>query len=381
MSLEPVRNTSIAPAQSGQAGNSKVVAPKEAVFGGGGTRGDYPGITVENPNQAQIDLDFMESGYALTSDGVKAARKENGIGTSFGAKLVGNKGLDEERTIEIHNYYAKKIFAEGYGDDPNIANLVKQYISELPRAARRGQELEYRTACDQKLEEFRDCLRSINLAAQHGVMEGNASIRHEQVKDAIQQQTEDINGHTDQTVGQAVTDINKHTDESNAQQTKAINKNTNRVVNSAVKRINNHTSGVVNNAVHNINNYTSWAVNDAVQDINNHTSRVVNYAAQDINNHTSKTVKQQGVLDAKRQTLSDMLNTELHYAGVYRDSTVKWLGETADKVMGDPGTSFENKQAALAELIRMVDEEVLISDKDKNAFVNKYLSQEARSEN
>lgn len=35
MALDSVRNTSITPAQSGQAGNSKAVAPKAAVFGGG----------------------------------------------------------------------------------------------------------------------------------------------------------------------------------------------------------------------------------------------------------------------------------------------------------------------------------------------------------
>ena len=59
--------------------------------------------------------------------------------------------------------------------------------------------------------------------------------------------------------------------------------------------------------------------------------------------------------------------------GEYRDATVKWLGSAADRVMGDTELPFDKKKEALDELIRMVDEEVIISDGDRATFEGKYL--------
>lgn len=57
----------------------------------------------------------------------------------------------------------------------------------------------------------------------------------------------------------------------------------------------------------------------------------------------------------------------------YRDSTIKWLGDKADIVIASSKLTFDKKIEALTELKRMVEEEAVISDDDKNKFVNTYL--------
>lgn len=58
--------------------------------------------------------------------------------------------------------------------------------------------------------------------------------------------------------------------------------------------------------------------------------------------------------------------------GVYRDSTVKWLGGSADKIMSNNRLNQKQKEEALDELVRMADEENIISDGDKKEFNKKY---------
>lgn len=92
---------------------------------------------------------------------------------------------------------------------------------------------------------------------------------------------------------------------------------------------------------------------------------------------TRKQDQKQAVLNAKRQTLSDMLMNEVNEIdpghGRYRDITVKWLGSAADRIMAGTDLTFEEKKEALDELVRMVDEENVISDGDKAAFEAKYF--------
>lgn len=82
------------------------------------------------------------------------------------------------------------------------------------------------------------------------------------------------------------------------------------------------------------------------------------------------------VLQSKRQAISDMLGHEdRENFGVYRDITVKWLGSSADRVFADKELTFEKKKEALDELTRMIDEESVISAKDKEEFENKYFKE------
>ncbi len=356
----------------------------------------------------------------LTREQVKAERKKLGIGTTLPAKIAFNKGLNENRTIEIHNQYAKQIFTEAYGDDPILADLAKQYIAELPKAARKGQEREYIAACETKLEAFRGAVRDYNLAVNQGVIDANAQQRHEEGEVAADLRAE----HTDQVVVQTgnntVAQVNAHTDESNAAQTTAINSNTNRVGNSVVRRVNAHTTAVGQQVTNDVTQNTSamlgvdaegytqrnddgeriLANGNAIADdasavgqvnahtdeaaaaVNQHTDEAVKKGVDEVNAHTDKAAQgikldaqRQAVLDAKRQTISDMLMHEdsAEWGGVYRDSTVKWLGSAADRVMGDTKLTFEQKKEALDELVRMVDEENVISDGDKTAFEGKYF--------
>lgn len=107
--------------------------------------------------------------------------------------------------------------------------------------------------------------------------------------------------------------------------------------------------------------------------VNNHTTKEVNRGVEEL----KLDAQQQSVLLSKRQALSDMLMNEVNEAfpgaGYYRDSTVKWLGSAADRVMAGTDMSFKEKEQALDELIRMVDEENIISDGDRAEFEAKYF--------
>ena len=301
----------------------------------------------------------------LTRDQVKAERKRLGIGTTALAKMAFNNGLGDKRTIEIYNSYAKKIFTEAYGDDPELMAIGRRYIAELPKAARKGQEREFIAGCEAKLEAFRGAVRDYNLSINQGIIDNNAQKRYDDGELAADARA----ANTDLHVTQEANRINTHTDESNAQQTMNINNNTNRKINSAVRIINVHTTAEVNRGVSEVNAHTTAEVNRGVKEVNAHTTAE--------HTETRRQGQQQAVLNAKRQTLSDMLMNEVNENipgnGQYRDITVKWLGSAADRVMAGTDLTFEEKKAALDELVKMVDEENVISDGDKAAFEAKYF--------
>lgn len=120
-------------------------------------------------------------------------------------------------------------------------------------------------------------------------------------------------------------------------------------------------------------------INDARDNIKEHTTREIDRGIKDNraqHKETRQAVQDNNVLQAKRQTLSDMLGHEdRENFGVYRDSTVKWLGGSADKIMSNNRLNQKQKEEALDELVRMADEENIISDGDKKEFNEKYKLQ------
>lgn len=126
-------------------------------------------------------------------------------------------------------------------------------------------------------------------------------------------------------------------------------------------------------------NTTLRRVDDARDDIKEHTTRQVDRGIKDNrtqHKETRQAVQYNNVLQAKRQTLSDMLGHEdRENFGVYRDSTVKWLGGSADKILSNDKLNQKQKEEALDELVRMADEENIISDGDKKEFNEKYKLQ------
>lgn len=79
------------------------------------------------------------------------------------------------------------------------------------------------------------------------------------------------------------------------------------------------------------------------------------------------------VLTSKRQAISDTLGHEdRENFGSYRDTTVRWIEQTADEIIADPNLTQKQKEDALDELNRMIDEENVISDKDKENFNRDY---------
>ena len=123
-------------------------------------------------------------------------------------------------------------------------------------------------------------------------------------------------------------------------------------------------------------NTTLRRIDYARDNIKEHTTGQVDRAIVDNraqHKETRQAVQDNNVLQAKRQTLSDMLGHEdRENFGVYRDSTVKWLGGSADKIMSNNRLNQKQKEEALDELVRMADEENIISDGDKKEFNKKY---------
>lgn len=126
-------------------------------------------------------------------------------------------------------------------------------------------------------------------------------------------------------------------------------------------------------------NTTLGRMDKTRDDVNNHTTaEATRVIEQNRAQHekTRQAVQDNNVLQAKRQTLSDMLGHEdIENFGVYRDSTVKWLGGSADKIMSNNKLNQKQKEEALDELTRMADEESVITDGDKEEFNKKYKLQ------
>lgn len=364
--------------------------------GGEGTSGSRPGLALER-EQSQVEKDFNELGLGLTKEQVKAEQRRLGIESTFAGKLT-KSGMKEERVIELHNQYAMQIFKEAYGDDPVLMDLAQKYIAELPKAGRKNKEQEFISACEQKLEAFRAAVNDYNLALNQGIIdqkaqerfetgEANAARRASGIQETIVETGQSIKEHTDAVVQQATNDINAHT----SRVGNSVVGRLDRSINQAVTNINNNTNERVGQAEENINSHTDERVGQAEDNINRHTTETVNRGVRAVNEHTTAEAEktrlsnqQQAVLDAKRQTMSDMLMNEVNEsfpgAGHYRDKTVKWLGSSADRVMASTELTFEQKKEALDELTRMVDKENIISDGDRAAFEEKYFYETRRRE-
>lgn len=382
----------------------------------------YNIVREKDKSQAQIDADFEKSGLGLTREQVKQEKQKLGIGTSFLAKMAFNKGLGDKRTIAIHNEYAKQIFTEAYGKE-DLMELAKKFINELPKAARKGQETEYRALCNQKLEAFRASKERSGLVRLVDKVDHNVTSQGDRVSEQVtetaeavtQNITKNVNEHTDQ-VG---VDIKQTVKDEGAQTRRAVHQEgaaTRNTVREEAQGIKDHvTAETDRNIDANLQNMRALhgvdENNDEILDSGYTTdgaeiyhedttlgrgaknTREIKDQVRIEHNITRETVREEGAktranqnqnakLTAKRQTLSDMLMNEVNEIsprpGHYRDSTVKWLGGAADRVIGDTRLSQEQKEQALDELIRMVDEEIVISDGDKEKFNDTYFPKQPK---
>lgn len=106
------------------------------------------------------------------------------------------------------------------------------------------------------------------------------------------------------------------------------------------------------------------------------TQNVVREEGAETRNVVKRQAQETQVLESMREGISDMLqHNDLKWLGAgFRDKTVKWIGDAADRVMADSELSFNEKKAALNELEQMVKNERIISDGDKKKFEDKYFN-------
>ena len=333
----------------------------------------------------------------LTREQVKAERKKLGIGTTILAKMALNKGLGDKKTIAIHNEYAKQIFSEAYGDE-ELMELAKTYISELPKAARKGEETEYRALCNQKLEAFRATVQRLGLEEDIKRADENADNRFQigeaaaDLRSLKEQKTIVETGESVLKGVEYIGDDIKKTVQNEGTKTRKTVQNEGAKTRNTVKQ---EADGIKEHvtAEHNITREHVTSEHEITREVIQEEGRVTRSTVRTENERTRDTVREEGAktranqnenakLTAKRQTLSDMLNEEISglnigklpgTGGIYRDSTIKWLGGAADRVIGDSKLTPEQKEKALDELIRMVDEELVITDGDKEEFNNTYF--------
>ena len=143
-----------------------------------------------------------------------------------------------------------------------------------------------------------------------------------------------------------------------------------------------------------VNGHTTAEVDRGIKAINEHTTAEVDRGVKKVNEHSDTLAadakldrQQNAVLQSMRAGITDAIghherdNTFIgglapilgNTKTTYYDSTIKWLSEQADAVMADSELTFDKKKAALTELRRMVEEEAIIDDSDRNKFVNTYL--------
>ena len=143
-----------------------------------------------------------------------------------------------------------------------------------------------------------------------------------------------------------------------------------------------------------VNGHTTTEVDRGIKAINEHTTAEVDRGVKAVNEHSDTLAadakldrQQNAVLQSMRAGITDAIghherdNTFIgglapilgNTKTTYYDSTIKWLSEQADAVMADSELTFDKKKAALTELRRMVEEEAIIDDSDRNKFVNTYL--------
>ena len=373
-------------------------AQVSTVSGGGA---EQP-VDLKKAKGATTDEAFQASGLAITREDVKKAQGELGIRTSAKTK---------ERVAQTHNDYAKQILAE-CGDNAQLRAIAMKYVPELPKASKGGNLQSYKAACDAKLEAFRAAARDAglgNMLVQH---EQNSQDRHVESEVAADNRQVEMQKTTVQ-VGEAVIGELGAAKEEIVQVAHDEGDKTRKQVvatgNNTVRRVNNNTNAQAdriieaNKAEHeatrtHVTSETDRAIaaNAAEHEttrthVTNETDRAIEANEAEhkatrthVTNEANRVIKEenlndqrQAVLDGLKTKISNVLMNEVNEsfpgAGYYRDSTVKWIGTAVSKVMGDLDADFATKKAALEELTRMVDEEIVISDKDRKAFEDKYL--------
>ena len=262
-------------------------------------------------------------GLEITREDVKA--NQDGIKTSRKTK---------ERVAEIHNTYVRRIFAS-CGQDLSLQAIGMEYAEHLPKASRGNDIQEFKHACEAQYNAFLAAVRDAGLSENMVILDENMQARQNELIEQMETNTEAVNQHTTEVGAQVTENVNNHTTEVGAQ---------------VIRKVNRHIDS---------------AKYELEKDISGAEYIVIQQQRQD------------AVLQAKRQTLSDLLTTEQVEVwpgtGHYRDTTVQWLGSAADRVLADNELSFRQKKEAMDELIRMVDKEIIISAQDRSNFENKYF--------
>ena len=395
--------------QVGATGSNQPLRKPEVREGNPSGGGQSGAVDFSASRASTSDEALEASGWKLTKEDVKAAQNEDGERMRTSART-------KEIVANIHNKYASEIL-EMAGENEELRKIAQKHIKALPKASTKRDLLTYRVACQAKVDAFRADAQRLGLAKSLVTLDENAADRAALAEEAADARASAIKDTVAATGEQVIGAVNTHTDEVGAKLTYTV-KATGRNV---IRQVNRHTTAEANRGI-NANAQNTSAMlgvdaegytvkndngervlynNNAVPDGSDAVSQIktsINEGVEAVNKHTTDEVKkvqltqqQTQVLLSKRQAITNMLTTEQTEAGFgagfgaglgvglgissgqYRDKTIKWLGSAADRVMADSELSFDKKKEALDELIRMVDEENVISDADKAEFEGKYF--------
>ena len=391
--------------QVGATGSNQPLRKPEVREGNPSGGGQSGAVDFSASRASTSDEALEASGWKLTKEDVKAAQNEDGERMRTSART-------KEIVANIHNKYASEIL-EMAGENEELRKIAQKHIKALPKASTKRDLLTYRVACQAKVDAFRADAQRLGLANSLFILDENAAdraalaekadaARANEIKDAVaatgEHVIEAVNTHTDE-VGAGI----KQTVRSEGQKTRGTVRKEGAATraevintgNSVVRRVTQNTSAIVGVDAPGYTETDEETGNrlldngeavdgGAVVLINSLTHIEADRVIKKVNEHTTQeskkiqlTQQQTQVLQAKLATITNMLMNEVNEKfpgpGHYRDVTVKWLGSAADRVMADSELTFEKKQEALDELIRMVDEENVISDADKAEFEGKYF--------
>lgn len=401
--------------QVGATGSNQPLRKPEVREGNPSGGGQSGAVDFSASRASTSDEALEASGWKLTKEDVKAAQNEDGERMRTSART-------KEIVANIHNKYASEIL-EMAGENEELRKIAQKHIKALPKASTKRDLLTYRVACQAKVDAFRADAQRLGLAKSLVTLDENAADRAALAEEAADARANEIKDAVAATGEHVIEAVNTHTDEVGAgikQTVRSEGQKTRRTVrkegaatraevintgNSVVRRVTQNTSALlgVDAEGYTVKDESSGkrlldngeAVEaGAVDLVNKHTTEEADRVITKVNEHTTQesekiqlNQQQTQVLQAKLATITNMLTTEQTEAGFgaglgvglgissgqYRDKTIKWLGSAADRVMADSELTFDKKKEALDELIRMVDEENVISDADKAEFEGKYF--------
>lgn len=365
-------------------------------------------VDMKNPSGGGKLLD-EDLGLAITREDVKAAQDIYGIKTSKKTK---------ERVANMHNEYVQRILSLPEDAPVELKAIAIKYAQELPKAAKGSDILDYQTLCETKLEAFRSTVRDMNMGKFLEQMEQNADDRFVASELAADARADMTNALVENTGDKVIKDVNEHSDENTAKviatikqdgaktrgELKQTEKNLKRFMNSETNRgineNNKNMNAVANRSVaENLKNQKAIAgygetdadgrrtLTDGTQIEDKQSLRGTTKTVgavlykQNRDEHaktrahvsdehaatranSTQNAKETQQLSSKRQAISDTL---AHEGGTFRDSTVKWLNGAADRIMKS-SMPHAKKLQAMDELARMIDEEFVITDGDKENF-------------